>query len=303
MSSKVEKVKVGILGAGTIAADLLMKVRRSDFLECAIVVSRNADSKGIRVAVENDVPVAFNSIQYFLDNPDCCDVVFDATTAKSHFEHAPVLKKLGKFVVDLTPSGVGQICVPVLNADECVECDNVNMITCGGQATIPAIAAIMRVHPETSYIEVVASLASKSVGMGTRENLDEYNQTTKDAAIKLSGAPNVKILAMVNPAKPPVTMHNTIYALIDKPDIAAIKAEVKEVVSTMQGYVPGYKLIMEPIYESDRVTLMIGVEGLGDYLPKFAGNLDIINCAAISIAERYAQKHMDKVRPSLSLAG
>ena len=297
------KVKVAILGAGRIATDLLIKVIRSDFLQCSIVVSRSSDSKGIKVAKSNNIPVAFNSIQHFIDNPDCCDIVFDTTTAKAHLEHAPILKKLNKFVVDLTPSGYGQICVPTINASECIACENVNMITCSGQATIPAINGILKAHPDTSYVEVVVSMSSKSVGMGTRENLDEYIQTTKAAAIKFSGLENIKILALVNPAKPPVTMVNTIYAIIKNPDMVLIKDEINNVVSTLQKYVPGYKLLIEPIVESGRVTVMISVEGLGDFLPKFAGNLDIINCAAVNIAEKYSQKLLEEKFSSVVLSG
>ncbi len=291
----MEKIKVGVLGTGNIAIDLLMKIIRSEYLECAVFVGRRYDSKGIKIAIENNIPVATNSIQYFIDNPDCCDIIFDTTTVKAHLHHAPILKELNKFVIDLTPSAVGQICVPILNADECMKYNNVNMITCSGQATIPVIEAILRVHPETTYVEVVSSLASASVGMGTRENLDEYNQITKDSIMKLTGAPDVKILASANPADPPIRMHNTIYALIDKPDMEKLNDEVQKVLRIIQKYVPGYELILGPIYESERVTIMIGVEGLGDYLPKYAGNLDIINCAALNMAERYAQNSMTTV--------
>lgn len=298
----MDKVKVGVLGTGNIAIDLLMKIMRSEFIECAVFAGRNFDSKGIKIAIDNNIPVAYNSIQYFIDNPDCCDIVFDTTTAKAHLYHAPILKELDKFVIDLTPSGVGQICIPILNAAECMKYNNVNMVTCSGQATIPVIEAILKVHPETTYIEVVSSLSSASVGMGTRENLDEYIQITKDAIIKLTVAQNVKILALANPADPPIYMHNTIYALIENPDMAKLKDEVLKVIRVMQKYVPGYNLVLEPIYESERVTLMISVEGLGDYLPKYAGNLDIINCAALNMAERYAQSLMTRVYPSVSYA-
>ena len=295
------KVKVAILGAGRIATDLLIKVIRSSFLECSVVVSRSSDSKGIKVAIENNIPVAFNSIKYFIDNPDCCDIVFDTTTAKAHLKHAPILNKLNKFVVDLTPSGFGKICVPILNANECMTFKNVNMITCSGQATIPVISEILKIQPDTEYIEVVTSASSISVGMATRENFDEYIQTTKNAAINFSGLRNIKVLALVNPAKPPVTMLNTIYAIIKNPDMKAIKSAVEKVVNTLRKYVPGYKLVMEPTFQSGKIILMIGVEGLGDYLPKFAGNLDIINCAAINIAERFAQKIKKKDPSSISL--
>ena len=295
------KIKVAILGAGRIATDLLIKVIRSNFLECSIVVSRSADSKGIKIAEENNIPVAFNSIQYFIDNPECCDIVFDTTTASAHLKHAPILNKLNKFVIDLTPSGFGKCCVPILNADECMTFKNVNMITCSGQATIPIISEILKVQPETEYIEIVTSASSISVGMATRENIDEYIQNTKSAAINFSGLRNIKVLALVNPAKPPVTMLNTIYAVIKNPDMRAIESAVENVVDTLRNYVPGYKLVMQPTFKSGKIILMIGVEGLGDYLPKFAGNLDIINCAAINIAERYAHMVNEMDTSSISL--
>lgn len=298
----MDKVKVGVLGTGKIAIDLLMKIIRSEYLECAIFIGRNYESEGIKIAIDKNIPVAYNSIQYLIDNPDCCEIVFDATTAKAHLYHAPVLKKLKKFVVDLTPSGVGQICVPTLNVAECLEHENVNMVTCAGQATIPLIEAILRVHPETTYIEIVTSAASKSVGMGSRENLDEFNHITGNAIKKLTGAPNVKIIVSINPADPPINMHNTIYAIIKDPDITRLKDEVLKVVNVIQEFVPGYSLVLEPIYESGRVTLMVGVKGLGDYLPKYAGNHDIINCAALNIAERYAQSLTARIRPSVNLA-
>ena len=161
---------------------------------------QNFDSKGIKIAIDNNIPVAYNSIQYFIDNPDCCEIVFDTTTAKAHLCHAPVLKELNKFVIDLTPSGVGQICIPILNAAECMEYNNVNMVNMQRSGHNTCYRNDIKVHPETTYIEVVSSLSSASVGMGTRENLDEYTQITKDAIIKLTGAPNVKIIASVNPA-------------------------------------------------------------------------------------------------------
>ena len=170
-----------------------------------------------------------------------------------------------------------------------------NLITCGGQATIPIAYALSKVHPEMKYIEIVASIASKSAGAGTRNNIDEFTQTTKDALAEFTGIKNTKAIMTLNPAEPPIIMRNTVYAIIDNPDINRIHKEVMEIVKEIQKYVPGYKIIVEPVFENGRVTTTVEVEGMGDYLPKYAGNLDIITCAAIEIAENYAKRKLMKV--------
>ena len=284
------KVKVGILGTGNIGTDILMKLRRSNFLECGIFSGRNPNSKGIAIADKLNVPTSIESIKAIQDNPDCCDIVFDATSAGVHMVNAPILRKMGKFVIDLTPSRVGKMCVPVLNLDECLNEPNVNLITCGGQATVPIAYAISRVHPETKYIEIVATIASKSAGMGTRNNIDEFTQTTRDALIEFTGIKNTKAIIVLNPAEPPITMHNTIYALIDSPDMDKIRKSVCEMEKNIKRYVPGFEIVLEPTFENGRVTTTLQVVGLGDYLPKYSGNLDIITCAAIEIAENFAKR-------------
>ena len=236
------------------------------------------------------IPVSTDSINAIIENPKCCDIVFDATSASVHRRNAPILKKLKKFAIDLTPAHVGKMCIPVLNMEECLEADNVNLITCGGQATVPIACAISQVHPNTKYIEVVATIASKSAGAGTRNNIDEFTQATRDALTEFTGIQNTKAIIVLNPAEPPITMRNTIFALIDHPDIMAIREKVKETEKEIRKYVPGYKIIVEPVYENGRVTTSLEVTGMGDFLPKYAGNLDIITCSAIEIAERYAKK-------------
>lgn len=285
-----KKVKVGIVGTGNIGSDLLMKVMRSPILECGIFAGRNPDSEGILRAESMGVPVSTDSINAIIENPKCCDIVFDATSASVHRRNAPILKKLKKFAIDLTPAHVGKMCIPVLNMEECLEADNVNLITCGGQATVPIACAISQVHPNTKYIEVVATIASKSAGAGTRNNIDEFTQATRDALTEFTGIQNTKAIIVLNPAEPPITMRNTIFALIDHPDIMAIREKVKETEKEIRKYVPGYKIIVEPVYENGRVTTSLEVTGMGDFLPKYAGNLDIITCSAIEIAERYAKK-------------
>lgn len=286
----MKKVKVGIIGTGNIGTDLLLKLNRSDILECGIFTGRNPDSKGIQIAREMGINTSTESILAIQKDPDCCDIVFDATSANVHRVNAPILKKMGKFVVDLTPAKVGRLCVPVINMDECLKEDNVNLITCGGQATIPLAYAISRIHPETKYIEIVATIASKSAGQGTRNNIDEFTQTTRDALAYFSGIDNTKAIIVLNSADPPITMHNTVYALIDNPKMDEIRRSVREMEEKIRKYVPGYKIVLEPTYENGRVTTTLQVVGLGDYLPKYSGNLDIITCAAIEIAESYARK-------------
>ena len=234
----MKKVKVGIIGTGNIGTDILVKIMRSDYLECGIFAGRNPDSEGIRFAEKLGVKTSFRSIQAIEENPESCDIVFDATSAETHRYHAPILKKLNKFVIDMTPAHIGPFCIPVLNLDKCLENEtNVNLITCGGQATVPIAEAITRVHPDTSYIEVVATIASKSAGIGTRNNIDEFTQTTKDAIIEFSHVKEAKAIIILNPAEPPVKMRNTIYALIDNPDIDRLNNEITKVVGKIRKYV------------------------------------------------------------------
>ena len=285
----VGKVKAGIIGTGNIGTDLLLKLQRSPFLECGIFTGRNPDSAGIKLAKEMGVLTSTDSIRAIEENPEICDIVFDATSASVHIVNAPILKRLGKFAIDLTPAHVGKMCVPVLNMQECMDEDNVNLITCGGQATAPIAYAISRIHPDVKYIEIVATIASKSAGAGTRNNIDEFTQATRESLSEFTGIKDTKAIIVLNPAQPPITMHNTVYALIDKPDMEAIRRSVDEMAAKIRRYVPGYRIVMEPVYENGRVTTSLQVVGLGDYLPKYAGNLDIITCAAVEIAENYAR--------------
>jgi acetaldehyde dehydrogenase (acetylating) len=290
----MQKTKVAIIGTGNIGTDLLIKIQRSKVLDCALFAGRNIDSAGMQFAARLGVPLSDQSIDAIIANPDCCEIVFDATSASIHLVHAPILKSLKKFTIDLTPSLVGEMCIPVLNLDECLKTDNVNMVTCGGQATVPIAYAIARVHPDTKYFEIVASISAKSAGPGTRNNIDEFTQTTKNALIKFTNVSNAKAIIILNPAEPPILMHNTIYAIIDDPDIPAITNAVKSMESQIQEYVPGYRVSLDPVFENGRVTTMIQVIGLGDYLPKYSGNLDIITCAAVQTAEKYAVKEFGK---------
>lgn len=287
------KIKAGIIGTGNIGSDLLMKILRSPVLECGIFAGRNMDSINIMRAKQLGVPVTDESVEYIRHNPECCEIVFDATSASVHLHNAPILKKLGKFTVDLTPAHVGEFCVPVINQEQGLQAQNVNMITCGGQATVPIAYAISRIHPDTKYIEIVATIASKSAGPGTRDNIDEFTQTTRDALSYFTGIKNTKAIITLNPAEPPITMRNTIYALIDDPDMPRITNAVKQIEKDIQKYVPGYSILTGPVYENGRVTTTLQVLGCGDFLPRYSGNLDIITCAAIEIAEKYARKKLE----------
>ncbi|MFH1062503.1 MAG: acetaldehyde dehydrogenase (acetylating) [Candidatus Omnitrophota bacterium] len=290
----MRKIKVGIIGTGNIGSDLLMKIMRSNILECGMFTGRNPGSEGVKRAKSLGVRVSSDSVKAIEDDPDCCEIVFDATSAKVHLHNALILEKLGKYTIDLTPSQVGKMCVPVINMAECLDVKNVNLITCGGQSVIPIAYAIMKVHPETEYIEIVASISSKSAGPGTRANIDEFTQTTRDSILSFTGVPKAKAIIVLNPAEPPVLMHNTIYATIKEPKIDQLNFEIKAMVKKIQQYVPGYRLKLGPLVENNRVATMIEVVGLGDYLPEYSGNLDIITCAAVKIAEEYAKSRLIK---------
>ena len=285
-----KKLKVGIIGTGNIGSDLLIKILRSEYLECGIFAGNNPKSENIKRAKKLGVNVSLESINAIVKNPKLCDVVFDATSAEIHLRHAPILKRLGKFTIDMTPSRYGKMCIPILNLEESINYENVNMVTCGGQATTPLVKAIMEVNPDTLYVEIVASIASKSAGIGTRNNIDEYTQTTAEAIKSFSHVPNAKSIVILNPAEPPILMHNTIFAEVVKPNIKELRKKILVVESQIKKYIKGYRITLGPIMENGRLTIMNEVVGSGDFLPIYAGNLDIINSAAITVAEAYAKK-------------
>jgi len=286
----MEKLKVAILGSGNIGTDLLIKIRRSNYLQCTLFIGRNLSSPGMTQAISMGVNVSDQSIDAIIKNPDCCDLVFDATSARDAGHHWAILKKMGKIVVDLTPAKVGGLCIPAVNLDDSIEQQNVNMVTCGGQASIPIAYLIGQTHSNVDYIEVVSSISSRSAGPGTRANLDEYIETTEEGVRLFSGAKKTKAILNLNPADPCIDMQTTIFAKVDKPDIPTLKKAVDSMIAKIKKYVPGYQLLVSPMYENGRIVIMVKAQGLGDYLPRYAGNLDIINCAAIAVAEEYAKK-------------
>lgn len=290
--TNLKKLPVAILGSGNIGTDLLVKVIRSSSLECRKFVGRNNTSQGILFAKRLNIPTSDRGIQEIVENPDCCELVFDATSARAHFEHAKVLYELKKYVIDMTPSRLGQIVVPAISIEETCQNKNVNMISCGGQASIPLAYVLGQAHEDVDYIEVVSSISSKSAGPATRLNLDEYIETTESGIKKFSKCNKAKAILIVNPAVPPINMQTTVSAKVSNPNLERVNRYLGSMIKKLTSYVPGYKVIVPPVYEKNRVVIMIRVTGLGDYLPSYAGNLDIINCAAIATAEVYANKYI-----------
>lgn len=285
----VDKLRVAVLGPGNIGIDLMMKLLRSKKLDMVLLAGVDASSQGLKIAAEKGIATSLEGIHGILKR-EKIDIVFDATGAKAHLMHAPLLKEAGIFAIDLTPAAVGPYVVPAVNLAECLRdhsLRNLNMVTCGGQATVPIVTAISRVTP-VEYAEIVATISSRSAGPGTRQNIDEFTETTRDALVKVGGAKKGKAIIILNPADPPIMMRNTIYTMCDSSRIDEIKASVQKMVQTVQQYVPGYRLKVEPYADGERVVCVIEVEGAGDYLPKFSGNLDIITSAAVAVAEQYA---------------
>jgi len=288
----MSKLNVAILGSGNIGTDLLFKTLHSPLLTCAYFIGRNLASPGIMRASSMGIRVSDRSVEAILQEPDCCDLIFDATSARDHRYHWSLLEPLGKRVIDLTPAKVGTLCIPAINMRECLACANVNMVSCGGQTSIPLAYVLGQIHPVIDYIEVVSSIASRSAGLATRINLDEYIETTEDGLRHFSGCRHVKAILNLNPAEPCINMQTTISAKIASPRLGELTAAVQAMVNTIQSYVPGYELIVPPLIDMQRVVMMVRVRGRGDYLPAYAGNLDIINCAAIAMAEAYARESM-----------
>ncbi|MGI8384235.1 acetaldehyde dehydrogenase (acetylating) [Robertmurraya sp. P23] len=289
------KVKVAILGSGNIGTDLMMKLGRSEVLELTTVIGIDPDSDGLKKARELGYETINNGINGFLERPELADIVFDATSAKAHIRHAKLLREAGKQVLDLTPAAVGPLVVPPVNIKEHVDSDNINLITCGGQATIPMVHAIHSVQP-VEYAEIVATISSKSAGPGTRANIDEFTETTARGIEKIGGARVGKAIIILNPAEPPIMMRDTIHVLVkgDQVDEEGISRSIKEMEKQVQEYVPGYKLRQEPIFNGNHVTVFIEVEGAGDYLPKYSGNLDIMTAAAVKVAEEWAKRKISQ---------
>lgn len=286
----MNKIPVAIIGSGNIGADLLVKVMRSKLLTCTAFIGRSFRSAGMLKAQELGVFVSAEGIDYIINNPTRCKLVFDATSAQAHFAHAPIFKNLGITCIDLTPAKTGPMCLPCVNMAECLSELDVNMVTCGGQASAPIAYAIGQTQEDVDYVEVISAIASRSAGPATRANLDEYIHTTEEAIKKFSGAKRTKAILNLNPATPCIDMQTTVLAKVSSPNIEQLAPLLAQTVARVQQYVPGYTVIVGPLIESGRIVVTIKVKGLGDYLPAYAGNLDIINCGAIEMAEEYASK-------------
>jgi acetaldehyde dehydrogenase len=284
-------IKVGIIGTGNIGTDLLLKVLKTDFIEPVIFAGRRLDSDGIKIAQSKNVPVTDQGIQYFIDNPKCCDVVYDCTSAADAIKHAKIFKEQGIKVIDLTPSKVGDMCVPDINSDIIIKDDNVNMITCGGQASMPMLHLLSKECKGLEYIEIISQIASKSAGMATRINIDNYINTTQKAITKFTGCTNCKVILNLNPAEPCVDMQTTIFIKTKSINFENLTEKVLDKIEELKQYIPYYELVLPPtMNDNGIVVLSIKVKGTGDYLPPYAGNLDIINCAAIKITEKLISK-------------
>jgi acetaldehyde dehydrogenase len=286
----MNKVKVAILGPGNIGTDLLLKIKRnSKNLEVALFAGIIDGGRGLELARKMGVATSIEGVEAILAD-DSIKIVFEATGAKAHLENAPRYRKAGKIAIDLTPAAVGPYLVPAINMDTNLDGDNFNMVTCGGQATIPMVAAVNQVTP-VEYAEIVATISSKSAGPGTRANIDEFTQTTARAIVTVGGAKKGRAIILLNPAEPPIMMRNTIYCRVQHPErIAEIRESVAKMADHVRAYVPGYRVRLEPIADGDKITLMVEVEGEGAFLPKYAGNLDIITAAAMATGEKVAAR-------------
>jgi acetaldehyde dehydrogenase len=308
----MSRTKVAIIGSGNIGTDLMIKVLRgAKHLEMGAMVGIDPDSDGLARARRMGVQTTHDGVDGLMALPDFddIDIIFDATSAKAHEANAAKLGPLGKRLIDLTPAAVGPYVIPAVNLEDHLDAPNVNMVTCGGQATIPVVAAVARVVP-VAYAEIVASIASKSAGPGTRANIDEFTETTSAAITQVGGAQRGKAIIILNPAEPPLMMRDTVFALVNAPDESIheqIVASVEKMVADVAAYVPGYRLKQQvqissipddqPVHTllesgterpTHQVSVFLEVEGAAHYLPAYAGNLDIMTSAAMQMAERIA---------------
>ena len=289
-----QKIKCALIGPGNIGTDLLYKLQRSPLLEPVWMVGIDPESEGLARARELGLKTTAEGVDGLMPHvlEDGIQIAFDATSAYVHAENSRKLNALGVMMIDLTPAAIGPFCVPPVNLKTLVGRKemNVNMVTCGGQATIPMVAAVSQVQ-KVSYGEIVATVSSRSVGPGTRKNIDEFTRTTAGAVEKVGGAAKGKAIIIINPAEPPLIMRDTVHCMTESaPDQAAITASIHAMIKEVQKYVPGYRLVNGPVFDGNRVSVFLEVAGLGDYLPKYAGNLDIMTAAAARTAEMFAEE-------------
>jgi len=296
------KIRCALVGSGNIGTDLMYKLKRSDILEPVWMVGIDPNSEGLARARREGLKTTHEGVDGLLPHieEDDIRIAFDATSAYVHADNYAKLKAKGVKVIDLTPAAIGPYCVPPVNMKEALaaRADNVNMVTCGGQATVPMVFAVSRIAP-VDYAEIVATIASKSAGPGTRRNIDEFTQTTARALEKLGGAKRGKAIIILNPAEPPIIMRDTIHTLLsEEPDEATreeIARSVRDMEREVQAYVPGYRIKEGPVFDGRRVSVFMEVQGRGDYLPEYAGNLDIMTAAATRAAEMFAEEMLERV--------
>ncbi len=297
-ASRNGKIKVAILGSGNIGSDLMFKIlREPGHMELTLLAGIEPESEGLARARTLGIDASHHGIQSILDDPEI-RIVFDATSAYAHVRHAKMLREAGRIAIDLTPAARGPYVIPPVNLGAYIDQSNVNLITCGGQATIPLVYAINRVTPIV-YAEMVSTIASLSAGPGTRQNIDEFTFTTARGLEVIGGAQRGKAIIILNPADPPIMMRNTVYALLESDDVdeQAISDSVEEMVTSVQAYVPGYRLKNPPVFEQREtpdgrktmVVLLLEVTGAGDFLPAYAGNLDIMTASARQVGELFAR--------------
>jgi acetaldehyde/propanal dehydrogenase len=300
------KLRAAIIGPGNIGTDLLAKLMRSPVLEPVWMVGVDPESDGLKRARELGLKTTAEGVDGLLPHvkADNIQIAFDATSAYVHKENSDKLTALGVMMIDLTPAAIGSYCVPPVNLQEHLGKGevNLNMVTCGGQATIPMVYAVSRVQP-VEYGEIVATVSSKSAGPGTRKNIDEFTRTTAGAVEKVGGAKVGKAIIILNPAEPPLIMRDTVHCLTEtEPDQAKITASIHAMIEEVQKYVPGYRLVNGPVFDGNRVSVYLEVEGLGDYLPKYSGNLDIMTAAAARTAEMFAEQILSRSPTAEQLA-
>ena len=299
----MKKIKCALIGPGNIGTDLLYKLQRSEILEPVWMVGIDPQSEGLLRAAQMGLKTTSDGVGGLLPHvlADEVQIAFDATSAYVHAENSRKLNELGVLMIDLTPAAIGPFCVPPVNLNALLDAGQVpkvNMVTCGGQATIPMVAAISQVQP-VAYAEIIATVSTKSVGPGTRKNIDEFTRTTAGAIEQVGGAKQGKAIIIINPAEPPLMMRDTVQCLVEgEPDQAAITASVHAMIAQVQQYVPGYRWVNGPIFEDNRVSVYLEVQGLGDFLPVYAGNLDIMTAAAARTAEMFAERLVKRAEES-----